>query len=44
MSLRFSVSQTVTSKKILEMSNYVLILSIFSHYKNYEFPIEFIFV
>ena len=34
----------VTSKKILKMSNYVLILSIFSHYKNYEFPIEFIFL
>ena len=34
----------VTSKKILKMSNYLLILSIFSHYKNYEFPIEFIFL
>ena len=34
----------VTSKKILKMSNYVLILSIFAHYKNYEFPIEFIFL
>ena len=30
----------VTSKKILKMSNYVLILSIFSHNENQEFAVS----
>ena len=30
----------VTSKKILKMSNYVLILSIFSHNENEEFAVS----